>query len=378
MKQQLLFSFLLSALSTLAAPQVLVERTPDGGIQPQTVVDETGTTHLLYYGGHAKAGNLFYSRAEKDGSWRSPIRVNSQDGSAIAAGTIRGGQLAVGAKGRVHVAWNGSRSVSNATHKGSPMLYARLDDAGTAFEPERDVITFTADLDGGGSVAADGKGNVYVVWHGHAPDARAGEAGRAVFVARSTDNGATFAKEVAVNPSPTGTCGCCGLDAFADENGAIYILYRAATDVVNRDEVLLVSYDQGKSFKSLLADPWKIGTCPMSSASISQGAPNRVFGAWETAGQVHFATIENNKVSRFTPSGGVGKRKHPVAVATKNGDILLVWTEGTGWQRGGALAWQLFDKSGKPVGERGRQDGVPVWSFATAYAKPDGGFVVLY
>ena len=375
--KELVTSLLFCVFVATGASQVSLERTPNNGIQPQIVVDDTGTTHLLYYRGDAKAGDLFYSRAEKDGSWCSPIRVNSQDGSAIAAGTIRGGQLAVGPQGRIHVAWNGSRSVSNATHKGSPMLYARLNDAGTAFEPERDVITFTADLDGGGSVAADGKGNVYVVWHGHAPDARAGEAGRAVFVARSTDNGATFAKEVAVNPSPTGTCGCCGLDAFADANGAIYILYRAATDVVNRDEILLASYDQGKSFKSLLSDPWKVGTCPMSSASISR-ASNRVLGAWETAGQVHFATIENNKVSRFTPSGGAGKRKHPVAVANKNGDILLVWTEGTGWQRGGALAWQLFDKSAKPVDERGRKDGVPVWSFAAAYARPDGSFVVLY
>lgn len=367
---------LLCAFVAPAAPKVSLQRTPDNGIQPQTVVDEQGMTHLLYYAGDAKTGNLFYTRAEMDGG--RPLRVNSQDGSAIAMGTIRGGQLAVGAQGRVHAAWNGSRAVSNSTHRGSPMLYARLNDAGTAFEPERDVMTFTGDLDGGGSVAADGKGNVYVVWHGHAPNARAGEAGRAVFVGKSTDSGVTFSKEVAVNPAPTGTCGCCGLEAFADAKGAVYILYRAATDVVNRDEILLASYDQGKSFKSLLADPWKVGTCPMSSASISQAAPNRVLGTWETAGQVHFAIIENEKVSRITPSGGAGKGKHPVAVANKNGDTLLVWTEGTGWQRGGAVAWQLFDKSGKPLDERGRQEGVPVWSFAAAYAKPDGSFVVLY
>jgi hypothetical protein len=36
------------------------------------------------------------------------LRVNSQQGSAIAAGAIRGAHLAVGRNGRVHVAWNGS------------------------------------------------------------------------------------------------------------------------------------------------------------------------------------------------------------------------------------------------------------------------------
>src|SRR5688572_7015298 len=118
--------------------------------------------------------------------------------------------MAVGAKARIHVAWNGSKPLTNTSHKGAPMYYARLNDDGTAFEPERDVMRFTGDLDGGGSVAADTKGNVYVVWHAHAPDAPAGEAGRAVYMAKSTDDGATFAREVAVNPQPTGTCGCCG------------------------------------------------------------------------------------------------------------------------------------------------------------------------
>jgi hypothetical protein len=36
--------------------------------------------------------------------------VNSQPESAIAAGTIRGAQLAIGKAGRVHVAWNGSQN----------------------------------------------------------------------------------------------------------------------------------------------------------------------------------------------------------------------------------------------------------------------------
>ena len=42
------------------------------------------------------------------------------------------------------------------------MLYTRLNDAGTAFEPQRDLIRMARGLDGGGAVAADGVGNVYV------------------------------------------------------------------------------------------------------------------------------------------------------------------------------------------------------------------------
>jgi hypothetical protein len=43
---------------------------------------------------------------------------------------------------------------------------------------------------------------------------------------------------------------------------------------------------------------------------------------------------------------------------------MLVWTEGTGWKKGGSLAWQLYDSEGNPAGEKGAEQGMPVWSFA--------------
>jgi len=49
-----------------------------------------------------------------------------------------------------------------------------------------------------------------------------------------------------------------------------------------------------------------------------------------------------------------------------------------GWNRGGAVAWQVFDKDGKPTAERGRSDGVPTWSLVTAFARPDGGLTIIY
>ena len=60
------------------------------------------------------------------------------------------------------------------------------------------------------------------------------------------------------------------------------------------------------------------------------------------------------------------------------GQVLLAWTEGTAWQKGGALAWQVFDKEGRPAADKGRTDGVPVWSLPTAFTQPDGNFVIVY
>src|SRR2546425_1185242 len=89
--------------------KVTLLRTPDKGIQPQVAVDDKGIVHLIYFSGQDGAGDIFYVRSEDGGGkFSRPLRVNSQPGSAIATGNIRGAHLAVGKKGRVHVAWMGS------------------------------------------------------------------------------------------------------------------------------------------------------------------------------------------------------------------------------------------------------------------------------
>src|SRR5437588_6051208 len=90
------------------ASHVSVMRVPDGGIQPQVAVDAAGTAHLIYYKGKESGGDIFYVREKADEKeFSKPIQVNGRPGSAMAIGTIRGAQLAVGKNGRVHVIWNG-------------------------------------------------------------------------------------------------------------------------------------------------------------------------------------------------------------------------------------------------------------------------------
>jgi len=274
-----------------------------------------------------------------------PIRVNSRPGAAVAMGTIRGAQVALGKAGRVHVAWNGAGKA--VSHQGAPMLYARLNDEGLAFEPERDVMTFSSGLDGGGSVAADPDGNVYVAWHGHATEAAESEADRAVFLAISTNEGQAFAREQKVNPEPTGACGCCGLKAFAGADRNLYLLYRAARGGTERDAILLASNDNGKIFRSVYDHPWKLTTCPMSSAWLGADGAKRTVAAWETKGQVWFTMLDSHSAQvrePVAPSGG-GGRKHPVAVANRYGETLLSGPKApAGKGRRGCLAAFRFSR----------------------------------
>jgi hypothetical protein len=347
-------------------------------------MDRAGTLHLLYYSGDPAQGDLFYLKSSNSGrTWSAPLRVNSEAGTAIAAGTIRGGQIAIGKDGRVHVAWNGSSKAepkgplnSESGKPGAPMLYSRLDDSHTAFEPQRNLMARTFGLDGGGTVAADSTGHVYVAWHGKAPGAPPGEAGRQVWIARSNDDGKTFTTERPAWKDATGACGCCGMAMHADTNGIVRVLYRSATENVHRDIYVLTSHDHAQTFEGRKLHPWEINACPMSSMTFSEVA-GKVEGAWETGGQVYFENLSDANATAAAAPGESKSHKHPRIAIGPDGTTLLAWTEGTGWARGGSLARQLYDSNGKTIGQKSIASGVPVWSFAAVVATSNS-FIVVY
>jgi hypothetical protein len=371
----------LAAMPALGGdlPMIRTMRVPDGGIQPQ-VVAQGDTVHLIYFTGDPKAGDVNYARSTDGGrTFAKGVRVNSEPASAIAIGTIRGPRLAVGKNGRVHVAWMGSnRATPRGPGNSVPMLYTRLNDAGDAFEPQRNVITEHPGLDGGGTVAADATGNVYVIWHAPGKPKDESEEGRVVWVARSTDEGKTFAPERRVNDADTGVCACCALEAGIESSGDLYIIYRSAHERVHRDmNLIYVSADPQKPTIASAVDRLEVGTCIMSTSSV---LPWCKLLAWEGQGKVFYGPMDGGRFAGPPlPVPGEGKnRKHPRLAATPVGRALLVWTEDTAWNKGGSVAWQLIDHRLRPVDPIGHADGLPPWSFAAVFTSVDGRFTIIY
>jgi hypothetical protein len=376
------FACCILAHSVQAVPAVRTMRVPDGGIQPQVVVGPSSRVHLIYFKGNDRGDIYYVSSTDGGKTFSKPIRINSTSNSVIAAGSVRGAHIALGKDERVHVAWMGDRKQTIDGVDAMPMLYTRMNDSGTAFEHERNVISQKVGLDGGGSIAADRMGNVYVTWHAP-PTPGAGEQNRTIWIAKSSDNGATFAPEQRAWDEATGACGCCGMRAFADSDGDLFILYRAAKQGMNRDMYVLEKPAKDQNFSGAKVADWKIGACVMSTAFFAQ-TKSGVLAAWEAQKQVYFGYLNpaGPKAERITAAPGNGSaknRKHPVLASNSKGDVLLAWTEDTAWAKGGTVAWQVYDADGKAIEEaRGKVDGLPVWSLPAAFADAHGDFVVLY
>jgi hypothetical protein len=143
---------------------------------------------------------------------------------------------------------------------------------------------------------------------------------------------------------------------------------------------LLTSKDRGATFHGADVSRWDIGACVMSSASLVQSGRD-VLAAWESENHVYFGRVDHgtHELRGITAAPGPGtNRKYPAIATNTNGKTLFVWTEKMSWGKGGSVAWQLYDRDLQPETIHGETVGVPAWSLVAAFARPEGGFTIMY
>jgi hypothetical protein len=374
-------------LVSAAADDVVVRRVPNGGIKASAAVDASGLLHLVYFRGSPQAGDAFYVTSQIGGeTYSQPIRVNSEPGAVLGASSARGPHMALGRDGKVHVLWAGSSTAkprgplnpamaADSPYNGTPLLYARLDSGARAFTVAKNLMTRTTALDGDSSIAGDSEGHVYVAWHAQLPGGK-GEEDRRVWLARSDDDGNTFADETDILPEPTGACACCGLTITVGTQGSVAILYRVADAKIHRGMRLLLSRDGGRKFTATSLDDWEIAMCPMSTAALLPPTDSGLFGAWENQGRIFLASMPTGAPIEIGPRNA--SRKHPSLARNSRGEYLAAWTEGISFGKGGNVGWQRFDSNGKPMGSLGRAEGLPGNGNVAAVALADDTFAVVF
>ena len=165
---------------------------------------------------------------------------------------------------------------------------------------------------------------------------------------------------------------------FAMPNSHVAILYRTATEKVHRDTHLLISKNDGESFSVAITDEWNIGICAMSTFAMGANGEHFVAG-WETQQQIKvIRRIGDTFTKPITVPGKSKNQKHPAVAVAPDGQFLVAWAEGTGWQKGGALVWQLYNADGTIADKSGRSEGLPMCSLPSAVMVGDQGFCVIY
>ncbi len=373
----------------------IIARLPHEGIKPSAAFDSAGVLHLVYFSGPTDGGDAFYVTSKDHGlNFSTPLRVNSQVKSVMGVSSIRGPRMALGKDGAVHVLWNGVSEAlpkaplnpalpTDSKFNGIPLLYTRLDESRRAFEPQRNLMEKSCSIDGGSTITADDSGNVYAIWHAM-PLTGGKESDRTVWMRKSTDNGKTFADETSILPAPSGVCGCCSLAAQSSPAGEIAVLFRsAAGDGMERPMNLLVSKDHGTTFSRTALDEWPLKMCPMSSESVVPVTRGFAY-AWEGKDGLRLAradlsaSLEDATKPLIVKTNAGKPLKYPSVATNQRGDILFVWTEGMGWNRGGNLLWEVFDATGMQSLGTGRVENIPANDSPLALSQPDGRFLILY
>jgi len=215
---------LLLMLCGQARAEILVQETPDGGLQPRLVQAADGGIHLLYFKKRlnrpaAREGNLYYREYLIDEKRFGPaIKVSSQAFNLQTVAISRAA-MAIGEDGRLHVMWYLAREAE--------YFYARSNSDRSQFELQQSMVEeFREGIDAGGDIAAFGS-QVAIVW---GAGELTHEAERTMFARFSHDSGSSFGEELRVSDPALGACACCSLAAEYLEEDRLVIAYRSAID----------------------------------------------------------------------------------------------------------------------------------------------------
>ena len=202
-----------------------------------------------------------------------------------------------------------------------------------------------------------------------------------MWIARSEDDGSSFSAPERALAAETGACGCCSLAALFGNGGKLYISFRAAGASVHRDMTLLSSLDGGKTFTHETIDEWELNACPVSTTALAVEPEGTVAVAWETRGQVYFASVDDLAHPTRVEDGeervpGL-RRKNPAIAISAGGETLLAWGRGRGWRSGGQLSWRRFAR-GHATGPAEKGETLSDHSFPALAGLRSGGFVLVY
>ena len=371
---------LILTLAGQVRAEILIQETPDGGLQPRLMQAADGGIHLLYFQKRlnrpaVREGNLYYREYLIDENRFGPaIKVSSQAFNLQTVAISRAA-MAIGEGGRLHVMWYLAREAE--------YFYARSNQARSQFEPQQTMVEeFRVGIDAGGDIAAFGS-QVAIVW-GAGELTR--EAERTMFARFSHDSGSSFGEELRVSNPDLGACACCSLAAEYLEEDRLVIAYRSAIDGIGRHMQILMlngvsAEPQSGQYQSLQPlQQWEATFCPLSTNDIAVSDKGEHWIVFETEGRIVEMNLLNpEKIALAGEPFIETRQKNPALAFNPQGEKLIAWGEAISHSRGGRLNLRLFDAEGKVTDyELEEELQIADFSFPAAAALPNGDFLVLH
>jgi BNR/Asp-box repeat. len=215
------------------------------------------------------------------------------------------------------------------------LMEARSSGMGSA-PPLTTVVTDKPTTDnsysGFASLAVAPNGDVYGVWLDGRDNTSASTGTFNVYLARSTDRGATFHHNVKV---ATLACPCCRPSVAVAANGKVYVAYRHVYSDNERDIAVATSTDHGEHFGAparVANDRWKLFGCP-ESGPVTAAQGNKLIVAWYTAtgeqpGIRVAASRDGGQIfsKELSVSEGIENANHPYLSMADDGTVALVFS----------------------------------------------------
>ena len=373
------FAILFFVNSCVAFAEIIIQPTPDQGLQPRLSVDDNGNVHLLYFKKRinrpaSREGNLYYrSYDHETGQFSLPVKVSSSAFS-LQTFSIARASMAISEDGRVHAFWYYPRT--------SEMIYSRSNPERTMFETQRSMVSvFQEGIDAGGDIASIGS-SVALVW---GAGKLTEEHQRTMFARFSDDYGKTFGDEVMVSNPDLGACACCSLAADYAGSSDLVIGYRSAIDGVGRHMQVLTleNISQGitGAFYGEMSElqEWEASFCPLSTNDIGRTGEQRWL-VFETQNRImRMELMSQNPAYAVGAPFSETRQKNPALAINQIGEQLIVWGEAISHSRGGRLNLKLLNKDGSNAGYSFTENiMINDYSFPAAASLPNNDFIVLH
>jgi hypothetical protein len=314
--------------------------------EPAVAAAGDGTGYVVWVEhGAGGAADVRLAHVGGDGQLMSatPARVNTEAGAATA---WRGDPptVALAPDGTIYVGW--TARVGAAPHASALELSASRDGGRTFDAPVRINDDAKPGAHGMHSLAVGADGRVYVAWLDerdadaamqHMEPSAGGkhkEGNRELFFASSSDGGRTFSANQLVAKE---VCPCCKTALAVGTDSRVYVSWRQVLPGEFRHIAVASTQDAGRTFSPPVVvsdDRWQIAGCPVSGSALSVAADGALRVLWYAAGEGAPAGLylsESRDGGRtFAPREPFAERSGsntPVIVKGDGGGDAVVWED---------------------------------------------------